>query len=132
MSVLREETWDHVPPSKFLQGHVAPQKKSGNEKVHRKELCKKCEPQERNPGAPGFEERTQDETLQQERWDLARRVYKLKNTDKATLMGSAGTLSEKNRGARIRVRFRQDSYDGGHGQRRGANKRGSTSVRSRP
>ena len=30
-SVLREETWDQITPSKFLQGHVAPHKKSGNE-----------------------------------------------------------------------------------------------------
>ena len=30
-SVLREETWDQITPSKFLQGHVAPQQNSGNE-----------------------------------------------------------------------------------------------------
>ena len=48
-----------------------------------------CEPQERSPCALKFEERTQDETLQQERcvhreaWDLARND-KLKNEDKAT------------------------------------------------
>ena len=53
--------------------------------------AKKCEPQERNPCAPRFEERTQDETLQQERcarrvaWDLVRSVHKLKKTDKATV-----------------------------------------------
>ena len=45
---------------------------------------------ERNPCAPRFEERTQDETVHQGRCarraacDLAKSVYKLKNTDKAT------------------------------------------------
>ena len=49
---------------------------------------RKCEPHEGNPCAPRFEDRTQDETLHQERcarreaWDLAKQVYKLKNTDK--------------------------------------------------
>ena len=44
-------------------------------------VTQKCE---RNPGAPSFEQRTQDETLHQERcarrvaWDLAKSVYKLK------------------------------------------------------
>ena len=53
-------------------------------------VIQKCEPHERNPCAPSCEERTQDETLQQERcarraaWDLAKIVYKFKNTDKAT------------------------------------------------
>ena len=50
----------------------------------------KCEPHERNLCAPKFEERSQEETLHQERcarraaWDLAKSVYKLKNTGKAT------------------------------------------------
>ena len=41
-------------------------------------IIQKCEPHERSPGAPRLEERSQDETLQQERcgrkasWDLAR------------------------------------------------------------
>ena len=30
-SVLREETWDQITPSKFLQEHGAPQQNSGNE-----------------------------------------------------------------------------------------------------
>ena len=77
-------------------------------KIHRKELCKKCEPQERNPCAPRFEERTQCEILHRERWDLARSVHRLENTDKAALMGNASTLFEKARGVRIRGRFRQD------------------------
>ena len=50
----------------------------------------KCDSHERNPCAPRFEERTEDETLYQERcarrveWDLAKCVLKLRNTDKAS------------------------------------------------
>ena len=55
----------------------------------------KCVPQERIPWASKFEERTQDETLQQERcarrdaWDLAKDVYKLKKEAKETLYSPA-------------------------------------------
>ena len=44
----------------------------------------KCKPLKRNPSAPKFEERSQEETLHHERcsrraaWDLAKNVYKLK------------------------------------------------------
>ena len=67
----------------------------------------KCKPQERNPCAPKFEDRTHQETWQQERcarreaWNLARNVYKLKTKDKATFyspyrsLGDAGTSSKK-------------------------------------
>ena len=47
-------------------------------------IIHKCEPHERSPCAPSFEERTPEETLLQERcartvaWDLAEHVYKLK------------------------------------------------------
>ena len=50
----------------------------------------KCEPQERIPWAPKFEERAQNETLRQERcalgaaWNLAKDAYKLKKEDKET------------------------------------------------
>ena len=50
----------------------------------------KCELYERTPCALRFEERTQDETLHQERcarrvaWDLAKRVHKLNSKDNAT------------------------------------------------
>ena len=53
-------------------------------------VIQKCEPHERNPYAPRFEERTQDETLHQERcarsvaWDLAKNIFKLKNSDEGT------------------------------------------------
>ena len=52
-------------------------------------VIQKCEPHERNLCTPRSEDRTQDESLHQERcarrvaWDSAKRVYKLKNTDKA-------------------------------------------------
>ena len=47
-------------------------------------IIQKCEPQERNPWAPKFEERTQDETLEHERWarrdawEVAEDVYGVK------------------------------------------------------
>ena len=53
-------------------------------------VIQKCEPHERNPCAPRIEERTRDETLQQERcargvaWDLAKSICKLKHTEKAS------------------------------------------------
>ena len=68
----------------ILQGHVAPHQKIGKERVHREELIQKCEPHERNPCAPRFEDKTQDETLHQERcarreaWDLAKSVKKIR------------------------------------------------------
>ena len=54
-------------------------------------VIQKFEPHERNLCAPRFEERTQDETLHQEKcarrvaWDFAKSVHKLTNTNKATL-----------------------------------------------
>ena len=54
-------------------------------------VIQKCEPHERNPCAPKFAERTQDETLHQEScvrrlaWNLAKSVHKLQEVDKATL-----------------------------------------------
>ena len=50
----------------------------------------KCEPHERSPCPPKFGERSHEETLHQERCarrvasDLAKKIYKLKNADKAT------------------------------------------------
>ena len=70
----------------------------------------KCEPQERSPWAPKFEERTGDETLKQERCarrearNLAKNVCKLKKKEKdafyslAEALGNAGTILEKARG----------------------------------
>ena len=44
----------------------------------------KCEPQERSPCAPKFEDGTQEETLQQERcMKFGENTYKLKNADQA-------------------------------------------------
>ena len=68
-------------------------------------VMQKCEPHERKPCAPKFEERTQEETLQHERcarreaWKLAKSVHKLKNQSYVLLSyrrkGNAGTLFEK-------------------------------------
>ena len=73
----------------ILQGHVA-LIKIRDRKGPSRGVIPKCEPHERNPCAPRIEERTQGATLHQERcargvaWDLAKHIYKLKNTDKAT------------------------------------------------
>ena len=55
-------------------------------------IIPKCEPHERSPCAPKFEERSHEETVHQERcarrvaWDLAKNIHKLKNADKATFL----------------------------------------------
>ena len=81
-------------------------------------IIQKCEPYQRSPCAPKFVERSQAETLQQERcarrvaWNLAKNLYKLKNVDKTTfycpvearaMLGAHFTITK---GARIRGRFR--------------------------
>ena len=54
-------------------------------------IVQKCAPHKRSPCAPKFAERSQEDTLQQERcarrvaWNLAQNSYKLNNLDKATL-----------------------------------------------
>ena len=54
-------------------------------------IIHKCAPHERGPCAPRFEERSQEDTLQQERgarkvaWKLAKIFFMLKNLDKATI-----------------------------------------------
>ena len=69
----------------LLQGHVAPHKKIGERKGPSRGVTHKCEPRERSPCAPRFEERTQDETLHQERcarrvaWDLVKMSTRSKN-----------------------------------------------------
>ena len=81
-------------------------------------VMQKCVLQERIPSTPKFEERTQDETLKQERCarrdarDLAKDVYKLKKGENRSILlsgrilGNAATLFNKSRRARIRDRFR--------------------------
>ena len=59
---------------------MAPHEKIGRKRVHRKELFK-CVNLKNAIRAPKFEERTLEETLQQERyarreaWDLAKNVF---------------------------------------------------------
>ena len=63
--------------SQILEGHDAPRKNSGKKGG----VMQKCERQGRIPWAPKFEDRTQDETLKQERCarrealDLAKDVF---------------------------------------------------------
>ena len=69
-----KDTWSHT-------------RNRETKKIHRKELCKKCALQERNPCVPRFEERTQDEILHRERWDLARSVYRLEKSGQSCVDG---------------------------------------------
>ena len=65
----------------FLKWYASPSKKSARKGPSQGVL--KCQPHERGPYASKFEDRTQEETLQQERcarreaWDLAINVHKL-------------------------------------------------------
>ena len=80
------ETWGSNHTDKFSEDtwrHLKNRERRGPSRG----VIQKCA---RNPCAPRFEERTQDETSHQERcarreaWDLAKDVYKLQKTDKAT------------------------------------------------
>ena len=103
--------------SQVLEGHDPSRKLSGKKGVHRRESFRSGEPQEPNPWAPKFEERTQDDTLKTERcarrdaWELAKDVYKLKKEVNRNVvlscrnLGSAGTLVDKSGRATIRNRL---------------------------
>ena len=71
----------------ILQGHVAPHKVR-ERKGPSRGVIQKCELHERNACGPTFEDRTQVETLHQEkctrRVALAKSVYRHRNSDKAT------------------------------------------------
>ena len=90
--VFSAESWKMRIEShrQILQGHGGTTLKFGKRKGASRGVMQQCEPQERNPCAPQFEERTQDETLQQERCarrearDLAETVYKLQKRIKTT------------------------------------------------
>ena len=70
---LSRSTWHHI--------------KIRERKAPSRGTIQKCEPHERSPCAPEFEERSQED-LQQERcargeaWNLAKNIYKLKNSDR--------------------------------------------------
>ena len=83
-SILRE-------PGKWRSKHAVKfskdtwhQIKIRERKVPSRGIIHKCEPHERSPCAPKFEDRSHEETLTQERcarkavWDLAKNIYKLK------------------------------------------------------
>ena len=88
--ILREEGKlglnHNVKFSKDTWHHIKIRKRKGPSR----DVTQKCEPHERNPCASKFTERTQEETMHQERfprgvtWGLTKSVYKLKNTNKAT------------------------------------------------
>ena len=81
-------------------------------RVHRKGVIQKCEPQERNPCAPKIEDRTQEETLQQEpcarreAWDLAKKVCNVKKTrPRSSLLQKFGHYQHH-----LRRNLRKDSW----------------------
>ena len=74
-------TWHHI--------------KSRERKGPSQGVVQKCKPQERNRCAPKSEDRTQEDTLRQERcarreaWVLAKNVHNLNHKDKATFFSPA-------------------------------------------
>ena len=101
----RAEKWNQIAPSNSSRG-TWHHKKNQERKGPSQRVVQKCEPQERSPCAPRFEDRSLQETLQQERWawDLAKSVCKLNNIGPGHVllpfwsMDSAGTLFEETRG----------------------------------
>ena len=117
-SILRKERKlgsNHAVKFSQITWH---QHKIWERKVPSRGIIQKCAPHVRSLCAPQFEERTHEETLQQDgcarkaAWDLAKLFYKLKNADKAsfyTLIEARvipAPTSKKTRGARIRCRFK--------------------------
>ena len=108
--------WGQISQSSSRRPRCVTQK-FGKRRVHRGGMIQKCEPQERVPWAPKFEERTQNEILRQERcarkaaWNLAKDVFKLKKgvTRYVLLscrsLGNASTLFEQARRTTIRNRL---------------------------
>ena len=89
---------DHMPYwmspyTKF--GKLGSNRADSGKKGPSQRIMQKCETQERNPCAPKFEDRTLQETLQQEwcarreSWDLAKHVHKLQARDKASFYSPA-------------------------------------------
>ena len=93
-SVLREVSnlgSNHtVKFSKSTWHHIKIRERTGPSRG----VIQHCEPHERSPCATRFEERSQEETLHQKRfdrrvaWELAKNIYKLENADKATFYTS--------------------------------------------
>ena len=90
--------WDQIAPCTFQKGtlhHVTLRKRRGPSQG----VIQKCEAHERSPCAPKFEDRTQEETLQQERCarreagDLARNVHKVNDKDKVTFVSPSEVWS---------------------------------------
>ena len=90
---------------RFSEGTLHPVK-IRERKGPSKEVIQKCEPQERNPCAPKFDDRTQEEILQLERcacrgaWDLAKNVHNLNEKDMATFFSLSSDEMETLRRSR--------------------------------
>ena len=73
-------------------------------------VMQKCEPQDRNPCRKKFEDRTLQETLQQERcarreaWNLATHVYKLKNKGQGHVLLPYRSLGNAGRGRKFTLK----------------------------
>ena len=84
----KSENWDQMTPSNSPRARGT-EEKFGKERVHREELSRSGSLMSAVL-APKFGERSHAETLHQERcarrvaWDLAKHLYKLKNSAKAT------------------------------------------------
>ena len=110
--------WDQNTPSNSPKG-TWHQIKIRERKGPSRGIIQKCAPHERSPYAPKFDERSHEETLHQEgcarrvAWNLAKNIYKLKNSDKTTFYVPGERKSNvdtyhitETRRARIRSRFR--------------------------
>ena len=134
-------------------------------KVRRLGKCKVKIPHQRSPYALKFEDRSPGEIARQERcargdaWELARKIYKLKQEDKASfyspseewILPTASTINSEERefvadsGASMHmvskkdfnkaeletVRNTEKSFNGSDSQRRGASKRRVNGIRQR-
>ena len=86
----------------ILRRHLAQNLKFGKEKSHLEETSQSVSLIKRNPCAPRFEDRSQEETSRQESrarkaaWDLAKNIFKLKTKRQDYLLFSCGS-----KGARI-------------------------------
>ena len=101
----------------ILQGHLAPNKNSGKKGVHRDALFKSA-PHERSPCPPKFEDRSQEETLHQEKMrprsgcDLAKNYLQAQECGQSCVLyfcwsqDNAGAHFKISRRARVRGRFR--------------------------
>ena len=100
--------WDRIAV-KFSKGtwhHIKIRRRKGASRG----IIQKCNPHERSPCAPKFEEKHRKKPCTKKAWDLAKNVYKLKKQGEGYVlyshrMGDAGTLFEEARGTKMCGRF---------------------------